>query len=73
MEEASALPRKEARNAHAFAKTCLLLQATKLMSAVLGFVTHRASDSPIQALKPRKSSGNSTTEHAECASLFALF
>ena len=43
------------------------------MSAELGFVTRRASNSPIQALKPCKGSCYSTTEHAECASLFALF
>ena len=43
------------------------------MSAELGFFTHRASDSPIQAVKPRKWSCHSTAEHAECVSLFALF
>ena len=43
------------------------------MSAELGLVMRRASDSPIQALKPRKWSCYSSTEHAECASSFTLF
>ena len=43
------------------------------MSAELGSFTHRACDSPIQALKLRKRSCNLATEHAEYASLFALF
>ena len=64
---------KEGGQERSFAKTLSSSSSDQTMSAELGFVTHRASDSPIQALQPRKWSGHPTTEHAECASLFALF
>ena len=61
MEEASALPRKEAEMLSL--KNMASTTSNQSMNAEVGLLTRRATHSPIQALKPNKRSGYSTTDH----------